>query len=459
MKRYFLPLSLLLTTTACQLRKTGSSELEHTFGQTRRDPVPGIEDCRGKTIEQLSPGAKSEVKEGTLYLRKVADQIMRANPNTFKDAYAPEKICVFVTTGGEVNAAASHEKRTVIFQAGMLRVAGSDAEVASVVAHELSHITMQHTHASQYEELLSNPVWKKQGKKLETELKQLQDKAQAKIKEQDGWQEKANALHEKMNAAAPVTLREERERLDLQKQKLIQELDATAMTIADENPLAEVYRRFFYAVQPALPRRFPIPRDESVLKETFNDAMVKTSISRIKSHNEEVRKLNAAERLKLPAEWDEYDKLLDQIEKAPGVLEDIGRALASKKDEIKSLQEKLVGGALYNWAEEEADDVGLELYLRAGWSPAFYSEIFRKQSISKKEDVAACQALLGSRTGPDRGMGPHPASCWRIYNATVLEMRDHKIPYKEILTKANSINLVKDALPTLQKLLKEREGF
>ncbi len=443
----------LLSCIACKPRVSGKSELAHQFGHTRRDPVADIRDCRNKSLRELRPGANEEIPEATEYLRHIAAQIMNANPNTFKDAYAPEQICLFVSRGADLNATASHEMRTVIFQAGILQVADNDAMVASIVAHELAHITMQHTHAREYDDLMMNQEWQKKGPLLEVQLKDLQKQKDTLWEARDQANRRLTTLNEEMDKKTSANIRNLREKLRKQENEIKAQILAgfeDASLTADK---ADALRRLDDAVSTPLTRQLPSAEDRAVLSETLPEKDILELQNKIKGHNKAVEELNAQERKNLPNDWQELDKVLTTLEKSPLEIEHAYGQIANKEEEIKSLKEKLVGNALYNWAEEEADDVGLELYLRAGWSPAFYSEFFRKQSLTKSEDMAACRSQLDTSMEPDRGIELHPADCWRIYNATIQEMKDHKVPYEEFMQKATRQHLDESRLPAIKKQL------
>jgi hypothetical protein len=62
-------------------------------------------------------------------------------------------------------------------------------------------------------------------------------------------------------------------------------------------------------------------------------------------------------------------------------------------------------GAVHNWTEAEADAVGLDLFLNAGFDPAILPDLFRRtKGIAPKD----CPSR------PDRGSAGHPTPCWRL---------------------------------------------
>ena len=76
-----------------------------------------------------------------------------------------------------------------------------------------------------------------------------------------------------------------------------------------------------------------------------------------------------------------------------------------------------------NWNEQMADEIGLELYLRAGWP--FEGFISMLQAMDKENSPSDSGARISNKnsheenkSGPcARGTGSHPHLCWRIANA------------------------------------------
>lgn len=437
---------------ACKSRVNGS-DLKHTFGHTRRAPAADIRDCRGKTLAELRPGASTEMPEASDYVRRIAQQIMQSNPDTFKDVYAPEQICLFVTTSKALNAEASHEWRTVIFHSGLLQIADNDATVASVVAHELAHISMQHTHASEYEQLLNHPEWQKKGVRLEQQLKDLQTKVDAAWEKKNQLTHRVDAINEELDKKASTDLRNQRKKLQEQESAIQSDLFAQYDEPTLSLETAMYYQQVLRSVYSATTRQLPDQEDAAILSQTFEDKALNDMMARVTAHNKAVDALNVLEQKKLPKEWQELSSTLVALNETRQQIESTYLEISTKRDEIKTFKESLVGDALYNWVEEEADDVGLEFYLRAGWSPVFYSEIFRKQSLISSEDSASCRAQLSAEVEPNRGIEFHPSDCWRLYNATIQEMKEHKTPYEDFIKKATRQVLEEGRLQQLKAQL------
>jgi len=93
---------------------------------------------------------------------------------------------------------------------------------------------------------------------------------------------------------------------------------------------------------------------------------------------------------------------------------------------------------LSNWTETEADEVGFEFYLRAGYDPLQFSQLFRN--------------LDGQRTASDeaciRGEANHPRDCWRAQNS-LNELAIHQADYRHVAPDDVVVNLFGDDLAKL----------
>lgn len=87
-----LPYAFLLVTTtfACTPAQT-SSRVQHDFGSTSR-PRGAAVDCKTQPTSTAST-------TGDAYLIKIAGVLMAANPATFKDEYAADTFCFYVSHG------------------------------------------------------------------------------------------------------------------------------------------------------------------------------------------------------------------------------------------------------------------------------------------------------------------------------------------------------------------------
>lgn len=451
----FVSLIWMLLAVSCKSRDSVSSETKHTFGKTRREPTGELGDCTQKTFQELARRDDVESPEATAYVRKIAAQVMKANPDTFSGVYDPSKICLYVVKRSDVNASAASDIRNIFFNTGMLEIMDNDAELASVISHELSHITMQHVMDQPYEKLEESEEWKTAGRKLQDELKAIEAKSQAIFAENNKLEEQLGQQGAELDQKASAAMNSEREALTKEAQSIQTELLDSDSKYPADSIERDLLRGLWMAILPGKPRFYGIPREEDKLQEPDAIQLLPDLVNKIKNHNDRVKALNEKEKKAFPTQWAALEKTIKSIREVPARLAVVSEESAQKEKEILALKEKIVGSALYNWAEEEADDVGFELYLRAGWSPAFYSNIFFKHLAAKNEDVAACKALLQVQTEPERGKGFHPSNCWRVYNATIEEMNDHKHPYSELVKNANRLDLFPGELAKIQAAIRQ----
>lgn len=91
--------------------------------------------------------------------------------------------------------------------------------------------------------------------------------------------------------------------------------------------------------------------------------------------------------------------------------------------------------AYLNWMETEADEVGLELCIRAGVASDDFDELHRFTLENKEQaEKALSQCLDSIENGdvPERTTSTHPSSCRRIYDITIKEKSAHLDEYNEL---------------------------
>jgi len=99
-----------------------------------------------------------------------------------------------------------------------------------------------------------------------------------------------------------------------------------------------------------------------------------------------------------------------------------------RKDIDNKMSQISPGGRRYNWSEQEADEVGLELYLRSGFKWSSY--VWIETAIMGKDESEKClHDNIEKHVAPTRGTKSHPEDCWRMYNNLVTEAELHKTDY------------------------------
>ena len=137
--------ALIVLGTACKPSGQTDSETRHSIGDTVQKRSSPLRSC--KEAEKAS--AHPSTARAKLYLEKILDVIISENnrsTNVFKGYFARENFCVSVVNDNATsNAFADPETGLIEFYTGMFLEMESDAMVASVLAHELAHITLDHS--------------------------------------------------------------------------------------------------------------------------------------------------------------------------------------------------------------------------------------------------------------------------------------------------------------------------
>jgi hypothetical protein len=97
-------------------------------------------------------------------------------------------------------------------------------------------------------------------------------------------------------------------------------------------------------------------------------------------------------------------------------------------DAINTLTDKIYEekDAHINWIEQEADEVGAELFVHAGYSIHDFANILWLSAESSPQQIVACNELIymaweNGTERPERGNATHPTTCWRAFHLLVDE--------------------------------------
>lgn len=415
MRSFTLAIGALLL-TACGA--SSPSDLRHEFGKTRRVPLSALEPCRQEQAETPTIQAAQD------YVSKLAHLIMNRNPQTFAGDYAPEKFCFTVLDLDIVNALAFANKRLIVFNQGMLEALPNDGHVAAVLAHELAHITMQHTGDYESETVTNDPRWQAHGQDAKEKLKRLE-------RTQQDLESRKSALyveHSALEAAMDATTSPSRQlRAELAKtyQTLLSELYSALGTKRSDSVA-------FLALATAL--QSPTPRLQLAPSLTKGDVSSAADFQILRDKVERYRTSRdawlAQEEQEQPDLWTKYRAV---VLEAATVAQRLADGITERERltaQLNALRTEIIGDAAANWHEQEADEVGLEFHLRAGFAPLAYQGLFEVLHAIYQSGAASCAAQAES---PERGAESHPDPCWRYYNAKALEMSGHSADYAPFL--------------------------
>jgi hypothetical protein len=401
---------LVLTLMHCGVEGEKSRQ-SHIIGQTTYQRTQALASCKTK--------ASSEHPIVRDYIQKIVNHIIEKNPNTFKGPYSPTAFCVQFKTNDPMlgstspNASAEPGSGLLTFNPPVVNEVPNDASLAAVIAHELAHVTMDHSRSEP--DVVKNNA---EMQKLKAEQSKLS-------KEKEDLMEKS--LPQFRSLFQQISIALEDPGLEALKDEVVKELDYLTTSIQDTEAKITAGTAEAWARSSLLDDYGYYFEEFSSLAQSYSQVtVVKTLLADIKIVQDPIDALNTS--------------------------------IRSNRDEQKTLSDQLLGGknASANWREQEADEVGYELYLRAGLNSSLYTWIhgyFLRQQSGKSE--AACETLLEKGEIPDRGRQSHPSSCWRIYDINFLESGLHKKDYEPLLPGATQETLFPGELDDVKAYLKK----
>lgn len=150
MRRLALICFLLLCISGCRTFHD-NSETKHDFGVTSKPPGDDAKPCKWDPTQSVNI-------EADRYLNDLKDYIAKANSQTFDDWLLPENICIYLTNDAGIGGSKAGPRKIEIRKT-TLEIARTDAEVATILSHELAH--MQSSHQGFPAKLLAHPDWPK----------------------------------------------------------------------------------------------------------------------------------------------------------------------------------------------------------------------------------------------------------------------------------------------------------
>lgn len=401
-------ISIVSVTPSCQ-KNSQVSESKHEIGSLPRKAFSDFEPCTRK--ENRGDRYKIQV-----FLYKIFDRITSRNPEIFKGKYAPENFCIYVVEKDTFNASAISRTGSIEFNTGLIDRVSSSLEVAFVMAHELSHVLAQHNKDLVHEKVEYDPRMKEFRDKnainkdaqravfqeiLELRLSFFDDLAQFILFHED-------ALWQKLEMSREVEK-------DLV--KILNYLESHPKT-PDASSYEFIYKNVRWEYTKSL------YEDNYDLFEGFSGD-----------------KLYEAFKSQYQVASIEIDKKFDRINQ-------LSREYTELLNETVAVTQEILGGhegAILNWMEEEADDLALELMLRAGLEP-FKANFQNFNDYSRK-----CQREVEKGIEPERGLADHPKTCWRVYNLLVQEPEAHKEEYDALIAKGLDSEFLDKELRKLKK--------
>lgn len=451
MKSWIIALIIVQLTSSCHRIETNTSATKHELGKTRANFDPNrrliCQENAGYVPYKLADNPQLVQAYQTVneYLRSLMEHIAERNASTFTGNLAISNFCITMETHlaafDMLNAYASPLIGDIVFYPQMILSSKNDAELAVVLTHELAHITMQHDHNKSYNFItdLMNAKGAAAARTLEAHLNErdrLEERFRDHIVDFEGF-----LLDNQV---------------DVDRFLLGLYLEQTPPPAAerDEQSLSD----FFYRpglCEAAVPANngavgvSPPQKNEAEDKDTDKgDSLPPIPAESICNHNQYADYVETFVALKV-LYYNNHDSIIAYL---------------------KSINYD--SNIFYNHQEEEADEVGFEFYLRAGFDPEHYktstSRLFFSDDplISDERIRRSCYIRLKNNTtnNNSRGSYSHPYTCWRMHNILLTEMTEHSAAYEPLLENAhianldNSLSRIKTLINQIKRGLEEYEA-
>lgn len=340
---------------------------------------------------------------------------MLKNEFTLEDQYSADKFCFSVVKADFIspNEYANIKNGSIYVNLSLIKNAPNDAAIAAVLPHEIAHVTMNHRNLDYHQKVLA-------------EMEIL-----ATYKEE---------IEQSIDSLYKMT-----------KIKLIRDIGRNAKNISEAGypqlveDINEFYGNDFLFLIGQYYKR-------SISRKEYYQFL----FSSLKFMSNEFTKISM-DIISLDQVWEDTYYQAKSIVKSIHQLENLYNSEQARLDELElefsNWQDDIISNGQFaskSWKEEEADNVGLEIYYWAGYEWSSY-HWFNSYFLS---DINSC--LLDyqeSRVLPSRGPGAHPTPCWRFLNIhyTELEAHEEYLPWSANL----QISEESPALSALKNLIDE----
>ncbi|MCX6123720.1 MAG: hypothetical protein NTV34_03065 [Proteobacteria bacterium] len=439
--------------------RSSDSALKHELGKTSRDDSL-VAVCKQSTLQSRYPKADG-------YLRKLLEALATKNETAFKGKFSSENICITLVGSGMTNAEAVRQMNTIRFHSGLLVSAPNDAAVAAILAHEAAHLLMQSVHVADRvpDAVINNPNWLQ----VRNDFERAYSSHKADIMAlKESISQNANslrAIEKSWRESAPKELLEEMGHLPRlqgqteaimggslksKKEMVFKDLEAklkqiTLPYITDIYGLTKASQG---ELAPAIESR---PKRAARVPEV-SDQLAAENVDRyIARCKKAIRELKAISK---PNQYETWLELESSLKSQSFKANELEFTFGAARQKFNTYVKSVVGEEQsFNWQEQEADEVGYELYLRAGFRSEDFNWLNRTQMTLA--EAAECEDnYISKRLPPVRGFLRHPGHCWRIYDIQVLEADYHKVEYDPLKKVAILVELFPGALEEAKSEIK-----
>lgn len=446
-----------LGASACKQRQD-TSDVKHVFGQTAR---PGEKRAACDQDKQKNFDLVVDT-----YLRDLMEYIAAANPQTFKGQLDVSNICINGSKEAIINAHAQPGTQRVVVDAGLLLAASNDAQVATVVAHELAHVTMQGEHREEVPPAVAeHPDWAKFKESYDTRCSKLSLDAASLVAENgDPFVAAMQTATIFVDAVSPELRKRHAEVLNeflkisngVMSHPQIAPLDRSTL-FQKLGPIPEPEPREQEGDVPAIgARAFDGDPDEDVKIKVSNPEIITKATASIEAWNKKAAELLKDLQEAAPEEykeWRDARERMAEIDKKGSV---IFARMQLLDDEFTQFIETIAGqNTRYNWREAQADEVGYELFLRAKFDPN-ETVWYAKRKLGPEQWEKCLNEHIKPGKAPGRFDQTHPAACWRAYNYLYLEPKVHADHYASLFKAAKVTTAIDGGLDEVKKVLTEK---
>ena len=397
--------------------------LKHDFGELSSSPHQL--DC----VQQVYTGRDAAYEK---YVRGHIERIVSANREKLPEVFSANKFCVNVYDDPNVNAAGRDNGMVTVFHGAVLGF-DTDADFAAVLSHELAHIINSAEYLNEFKQLSGDANYQTIIAEIKSDLQKLAQ------------------INEKVfvNSLNPVTAKKGADtvrRVELYGRLLYFYLRRCAQDSVPPDPYQAILNnRHEPKWDPPTEDFYDLPLNLAQYAEPqiLNDVQYVRGKLLAGFTADEMPLLLAAEKQAIQSEAMRVFTTINIDE------------LNQKKTKYE--REKLGVEIGSNWKEQSADEIGYEMYLRAGFAKDEFPLMFYKMrvynnkmkgivdsNINLSKDEAHCQ----------RGTAEHPEMCWRMLDLD-REWVKHHTEYEKLVEGGSALNVFGDALAQLKILYKK----
>ncbi len=408
-------ISAICALGACQKADPSVSQPLHIEGQFERQNAAGFVDCHINAPSADSLSAMQTTVNG--YIGDLAVAIMnRSNESLARDGraplfagdLAPEKFC-FVTPANvlpEINASAMTSRREINFKPYSFLALPHEPALAAIMCHELAHVTMRHSTTKDVRPDIESALMSSPG--FDDRFKKSVDIC--------------NSLTATVQLTPELT------------EKLFGRTSSTYQTfLTSRNEILEFVDNHYFELAGSFGH---MPRSYSLFF-CRNRAEAIEALNSVEVSPEALAQLNPGEQVL----WNNWLAEKTKLETTTPAHEgDITphAALEFLNELAKQLDTFYATGrnSMVNWKEQEADEVGFEICLRAGVDVSSFAALHRYMiAEEEKAGKSTCLADIEAGRIPSRKLGTHPSACWRIFDIEKREQGEHASYYQDLLAR------------------------